>query len=202
MLLEWSKIRAFQPIVWRAASASIHAGRTHLLRGPSIDSTSLPASTSSGSHALRCELATEVLRSSGRLRLKVTGSSMLPTVFPGDTLIIERTDFSAAQRGDIILIGRDGRLFAHRLVDKMDGPEQSTVVTKGDSMAKPDPVVPHGNVLGRVSLIERDGEALRPSRKLRLSERAIAALAQRSEIASRVVMGIHALRSIAPDRKS
>ncbi len=127
---------------------------------------------------------------------------MLPTVFPGDTLIIERTDFSGAQRGDIVLVGRDGRLFAHRLVHKMDGPEQSIVVTKGDSMAKPDPAIQRDKVLGRVSLIERDGETLRPSRKLRLSERSVAALAQRSEIASRVVMGIHALRSIAPDRKS
>ncbi len=127
---------------------------------------------------------------------------MLPTVFPGDTLIIERTDFSSAQRGDIVLIRRDGRLFAHRLVDKMDGPQQSTLVTKGDSMAKTDPIVERDQVLGRVSLIERDGEVLRPGRKLRPSERAVAALAQRSEIASRIVMGIRALRSLAPDRKS
>jgi len=37
-------------------------------------------------HALKCELAGEVLRSSGRLRLKVSGSSMLPVIRPGDTL--------------------------------------------------------------------------------------------------------------------
>jgi len=127
---------------------------------------------------------------------------MLPTVFPGDTLIIERTDFSSAQRGDIVLISRDGRLFAHRLVDKTDGPQQSTVVTKGDSMAKADPVIERDKLLGRVSLIERDGEVLRPSRKLRASQCAVAALAQRSEIASRVVLGIRALRSLATDRES
>jgi signal peptidase I len=127
---------------------------------------------------------------------------MLPTVFPGDTLLIERLGFSDTEPGDIVLIGRDGRLFAHRLVDKNDGPEQSSVVTRGDSMPMPDPVVQRDNILGRVSLIERDGEALRPTRKLRLSHRAVAALAQRSEIASRVVMGIHARRSLAPDRKS
>ena len=46
-------------------------------------------------HALKCELAAESLRLSGRLRLRVTGWSMLPTICPGDTLIIERADARA-----------------------------------------------------------------------------------------------------------
>src|SRR5262249_37101837 len=40
-------------------------------------------------HAIKCELAAEVLRFSGRLRLQVGGWSMLPSVFPGDTLLVE-----------------------------------------------------------------------------------------------------------------
>ena len=39
------------------------------------------------SHAIKCELASEVLNRSGSLRLKVMGWSMLPAVWPGDTLV-------------------------------------------------------------------------------------------------------------------
>jgi signal peptidase I len=159
------------------------------------------ASFSDG-HALKCELAAEVLRSSGTLRLKVTGSSMLPTVFPGDTLIVEQADFANARAGDIVLVSRDARLFAHRLVDKIAVADRSAAVTKGDSMADPDPLVDGGKVLGRVSSILRNGETLQPRRKLRLSERAVAALVQRSEMAGRVVVGVHGFRSPAPNHKS
>jgi signal peptidase I len=152
-------------------------------------------------HALKCELAAEVLRSSGTLRLKVTGTSMLPTVFPGDTLIVEHADFANAQAGDIVLVGRNGRLFAHRLVDKIAVADRSAALTKGDSMAHADPLVDRDKVLGRVSSILRNGETLQPRRKLRLSERAVAALIQRSEMAGRVVVGVYGFRSPAPNHK-
>ena len=152
----------------------------------------------SDAHALRCELATETLLSSGKLRLKVTGSSMLPTIFPGDTLIIERAALSSAVKGDILLVGRQGRLLAHRLVDKMG--DKLVAVTKGDSMLGADPAVNHDKVLGRVSLILRNGDAFQPRRRLRLSERAVAALAKRSTIATRIVVGVHGLRSSAADQ--
>ena len=57
-------------------------------------------------HLLKCELAREVLRSSGTLRLRVTGWSMLPTVMPGDTLIVDRAG-GGVSRGDIVLFARD-----------------------------------------------------------------------------------------------
>jgi hypothetical protein len=127
---------------------------------------------------------------------------MLPTVFPGDTLVIERADFSSAQPGEIVLVGREGRLFAHRLLDKIGVADQSRAMTKGDSMAHPDPLVDQDRVLGKVSAISRNGEARPPRRKLRLSERAVAALVQRSEIAGRIVVGVHGFRSPAPNQKS
>ena len=49
--------------------------------------------------AVKCELAAEVLRSSGELRLRVTGSSMLPAVWPGDELTIRRQPFDAGRPG-------------------------------------------------------------------------------------------------------
>jgi signal peptidase len=156
----------------------------------------------SDAHALRCELATEVLRSCGKLRLRVTGSSMLPTIFPGDTLLIERTELSDTEKGDIVLISRDGRLFAHRLIDKVGEANPALAITKGDSMSAPDPAVKHDKVLGRISSIVRDGRVFQPQRRLRFPARAVAALARTSDIATRVVIGVHGLRSPAPRPKS
>ena len=56
----------------------------------------------SESHAVKCELAAEVLRSSGRLRLQVTGWSMLPSIWPGDTLTVEQVGFPKVDRKSVV----------------------------------------------------------------------------------------------------
>jgi signal peptidase I len=152
--------------------------------------SSLP--TLENPHTVQCELAGEVLRSSGSLRLGVTGWSMLPAIWPGDTLMIERVSGDAVSAGEIVLYRRDGRLFVHRLVT--DGRTQGAeLVTRGDAMPAPDPPMPETDLLGRVLSITRRGECIEPRRSLRLSERAVAALVQRSTFAARVVVGIHGL---------
>ena len=41
-------------------------------------------------NALGCELAGEMVRTFGRVRVRVTGTSMIPAVWPGDVLVVER----------------------------------------------------------------------------------------------------------------
>src|ERR1039458_9326454 len=65
-----------------------------------------------------CELAAEVLRSSGSLRLRAIGASMLPAIWPGDVLTVQRRDAENAQPGDIVLFARGGALVAHRVVER------------------------------------------------------------------------------------
>ena len=137
-----------------------------------------------GAHALKCELAQEVLRTSGKLRLQVTGSSMLPSIRPGDTLLVERAKRETISTGDIILFGRDRRLFAHRVIKCLD---DSRLLTRGDANAVPDALVNQEELLGRVSYIVRDGRAVAPPRSPSVSARAIAKLAQ-SPLAARVVV--------------
>jgi hypothetical protein len=143
-------------------------------------------------HAVKCELAAEVLRSSGSLRLRVTGWSMLPTIWPGDTLMIERADSEAVSEGDIVLCARNRGFSAHRVVSK--SAQDSAILTRGDAMCRPDPLVSHHDLLGRVAYIVRNGRCIEPSKTLRLSERAVAALVQHSDIAARVVVGVHGLQ--------
>lgn len=138
------------------------------------------------SHALKCEMAAEVLRFSGTLRLRVTGWSMLPTVWPGDTLTIERVDSAEVAEGDIVLFVRDRRLFAHRVVKN----QKPVLVARGDSMCAPDSPIEEWEFLGRVSSIVRNGRSIEPRKTLGTGERAIASLVQRSEVAAHIVVSV------------
>lgn len=148
-------------------------------------------------HALKCELAADVLRSSGKLRLQVTGWSMLPSIVPNDTLMIERATSEHISVGDIVLFRRDARLFAHRVVAKavpaqqMDSPQ---IITRGDGMPQPDPMVRETELLGKVNFIVRNGKLIEPGRNLGFATRAVAELVRRSSSAARFVAGIHEMR--------
>jgi len=144
-------------------------------------------------HAAKCELAGEVLRSSGRLRLGVTGWSMLPSVRPGDTLVIESADEGAVSEGDIVLFMRERRLCVHRVVKKNRALAGTTILTRGDAMQRPDPPVSDCDLLGKVTSIVRNGKHIEPQTP-RLAQRAVSALVRNSEFAARVVVGVHGMR--------
>ena len=127
------------------------------------------------------------MRSSGYLRLQVTGWSMLPSVWPGDTLELERTGRDKLSTGDIVLFSRDRRLFAHRIV-RSSG---KTIHTRGDALPYTDPVVFEDALLGRVVCIVRDGKRIRPRKRLSVTQRAVAGIVRSSDLAARVVVGIY-----------
>jgi signal peptidase I len=141
-------------------------------------------------HALKCELASEVLRSSGRLRLRVTGWSMVPTIFPGDTIVIEHAGSECVNKGDIVLFHRDRRLFVHRVSGKTGSAGDLRIITQGDGMRRPDPPVAGSQLLGKVSLVVREGRCLEPAKTMGLPGRAVAALVRRSSSAARVIVGV------------
>ena len=142
-------------------------------------------------HALKCELAGDVLRSAGRLRLRVTGWSMLPTIFPGDIVVIERASGEHVVKGDIVLFDRDRRLFVHRVSGRCGNTGDLQIVTQGDGMARPDPPISGSQVLGKVSFVVRNGRLMQPANSLGFSSRAVAALARRSSSAARAIVGIY-----------
>jgi signal peptidase I len=145
-------------------------------------------------HALKHELAREVLRSAGTLRLRVTGLSMLPTLWPGDVLTIERTRSEEIREGDIVLFNTTRQFVAHRVVTKTGAREDLTIHTQGDAVSRLDSPLSRGDLLGRVSFILRNGRSIEPRKTLRTSERAVATLLQRSKFAARVVVKMHGMR--------
>ena len=143
---------------------------------------------------LKCELAGEVLRSSGSLRLGVAGWSMLPTIWPGDLLLIERVECEGVAIGDIVLFGRDHRLFVHRVISTASNDSDGAILTKGDGMSHPDEGLGRSELLGRVSCILRGGKRFQPRRALYLSERLLAALIRRFYWAARILVELHVMR--------
>lgn len=128
------------------------------------------------------ELAAASLENTGALRLRVSGSSMLPAVRPGDVLSIRRCAATEARAGDLVLFRRGDRLFVHRVLRAAAG----AVETRGDAMDVPDPPVAAPDLLGKVVAIERRGRAFAPRAGTRMLERAAARLFRRSALAGRL----------------
>ena len=97
--------------------------------------------------------ATQALAAFGQLKLRLTGTSMLPALRPGDVVEFHSFQPSEAATGEIVLFRRDGALVAHRVV----GCTADSLITQGDSLGALDEAVAHADVLGRgVGLTRRN----------------------------------------------
>src|SRR5690349_17522257 len=110
--------------------------------------------------ALKRDLLHEVLHSFGEVRLRVHGTSMLPAIWPGDTVTVRGIQIAQLQLGDIVLFGRDDRLYAHRLIRKFIRDGREFLITRGDRHRQSDPPVSAEEVLGRVESILREGSSV------------------------------------------
>ncbi len=109
--------------------------------------------------AVKRNLVAEVARSFGQVRLKVTGTSMLPAVWPGDILTVSRRNAAELLPGQIVLCFRDQEFVAHRLTGKIG----DRLITRGDSLNYDDPPFREDEILGQVVSILRDGRSVDPS---------------------------------------
>jgi hypothetical protein len=145
-------------------------------------------------------LAEEVLRSQGVLRLRVAGTSMLPTLWPGDLVSIERTRIGAVMAGDLVLYQRDRRFFLHRVVERLDLGSSTRLVTQGDALPDRDVAISGAEVLGRLTAVRRRDAWVIPVRKLSALRRLLFWMVRHSELFKDFLLGAHAFRSrgIAP----
>jgi hypothetical protein len=114
-----------------------------------------------GSLEMACGLAGEIVRTFGEVRLRVFGTSMVPSIHPGDLLTIQRAGLSEISSGEVVLFLQKGRLFVHRVVDRKvavtaAGLGGACLITRGDRLRHDDPPVFSPALLGRVVSIERD----------------------------------------------
>ncbi len=136
--------------------------------------------------ASRCFLAAETIRRFGQLQFRAHGTSMLPAIWPGDVLQIERVPLEQPAVGQIWLALRSGRLVAHRVVRVQSVDGDFVVWLRGDFLDADDPETLASDLLGRVTAVVR-------YRQTRTAE------VQTTTVCwwGRVLREYHALRAIA-----
>ncbi len=143
----------------------------------------------------KMKLSAEVLRAGGSIRLKVLGTSMLPSVWPGDIVSIEGGAVAAVARGDIVLYESDDGFFVHRIVETLRTEESLHLVTRGDAVPQNDPIISKPQLLGRVSSIYRGGRTIVPKRQLAPLMRAAGWVLCNSDSLRSLALRVHSFRT-------
>jgi ribosomal protein S18 acetylase RimI-like enzyme len=101
-------------------------------------------------------LCSDVANKADRIRLQVKGGSMYPFIQSGDwvELALFRSGEGAAEKGDVILLRKDGNLLMHRVLKKV----QDGFIVKGDMSLGPDGQIPADDIIARVVSTERNAQ--------------------------------------------
>ncbi len=139
-----------------------------------------------------CEIFTEALRAGRVVRLRVNGSSMLPSVWPHDTLVVSPLTAGKPLLRQLVLVERHGRLIAHRVVAyDFDDIGAVRFVTRGDALTACDDAAPQAQILGVVNTIIRRGRQLAAG--MRQPCGMLAFMLRNSQLACRMTLKIHAI---------
>jgi signal peptidase len=156
-------------------------------------------------NATKRGLTAEVLRLHGQCRLQVSGTSMLPTLWPGDTVLIEQRSIYQLCIGDVVMYERDGRFILHRLmclpgtVSEIFSPNP-LLIARGDFVPHDDYPIPADCVLGVLAGVQHGSRCTSIPRRMSLSSRWIAALLRRSSWLLRVLLRIRTWHRSEPDQ--
>jgi signal peptidase I len=142
-------------------------------------------------NTVKCSLTSEALRSFGTLRFPATGWSMLPTVWSGETLVVERVHPAQVRVGDVVLVAHEVKLTAHRIVAVPDGSRHSHWITQGDALPIADAPVRDEELLGRVAYLIRGGKCIPVPTELSVIHRLLAGVLRRSPFAARALVFLH-----------
>jgi hypothetical protein len=116
---------------------------------------------------------------------------MLPSVWPGERLVVERIQPEQVRIGDLVLVGREGKLCAHRVVGTAGHPENPQWITQGDALPVPDRPVAENELLGRITYLIRAGKLIAVPTKLDVIDTLIAKIVRRSRLAACALVYLH-----------
>jgi signal peptidase I len=140
------------------------------------------------------DLAAEVLKRFGELRLVARGSSMVPSIYPGDLVTVRSAPVAEARHGDIVLYFRDGRFWIHRLMRKWRDGSHLFFATRGDALPQEDPSVAESQVLGFVASVVRYGAPVDLARLNRARNLILGWAVRHSTAVTRALLRRHSLR--------
>ena len=160
---------------------------------------------------LACGLAEEVVRTFGEVRMRVSGTSMTPSIIPGDLISVQCAKINEISPDEVIVFSRDGRLVVHRVIARaVNSKEPSSesifgepyLITRGDRVQNDDPRVSPSELLGRVISVERRGKKVDFSaRKGKWINPAIRLL-QTSDYATSLYLRIACFRQMFSSRRA
>jgi len=139
-------------------------------------------------NAIGCDLAAEIAGVFGSVRLRVSGTSMAPTLCPGELVSVEKTRMTEILPGEIVVFARNGRLIVHRVLSTIQCHGESNLVTRGDRTRKNDAPVSSSEFVGRVTHVESDHSGALASSRLNLASRAISRLLSFSDRATHLYL--------------
>jgi signal peptidase len=88
----------------------------------------------------------------GPFHLEMRGGSMWPAAPEGSVLAVEPCPASVLRAGELVTFRRGCVVVTHRVIAiAPDG----CVIAWGDSLLRPDPPIPPGDVLGRARVVQR-----------------------------------------------
>lgn len=102
------------------------------------------------------ELLRSVVQRFGTARMRACGTSMLPSIEPGDILIVEKASLSSLTPNHVIVFQWRDRVLAHRVITVDAGPGTPAMTTRGDNHTHVDPPVTDDELIGRVVEVVRD----------------------------------------------
>jgi signal peptidase I len=114
------------------------------------------------------EQARQLLSKSIPVELRMSGSSMSPSIEDGDVVTVEPITGDPIRQGDIVLYqSRYDTAVIHRVVRLDRSSPERFILTRGDSATQSDLPIPLHRILGRVKLVERAGERIKVVRPRR-----------------------------------
>lgn len=146
-------------------------------------------------HEARLNLAAEVLYRFGEVRFAAQGSSMIPSVYPGDILTVRSASPDTVRRGEIVLALVGGRFFVHRVMRKWPERDRVVFATRGDSLSQEDPSIDGSQLLGSVVAISRRGKPVKIVTRPKPWHRAIRWSVRNSGTFVRLLLATHLLRT-------
>ena len=144
--------------------------------------------------AVRLELVAETLRQFSEVRFIARGSSMLPTIYPGDCLTVNCFGTHAPRCGEVVLYRRAGEFRVHRIAALAEEGSFTSYILRGDSLTENDPPVAACDLLGRVTWLERGGSFLRMCAAQTVHQRIARWMVRHSRIVVALLLRWHAVR--------
>jgi hypothetical protein len=144
---------------------------------------------------VRLNLAADVLHRFGEVRFVAHGSSMIPSIYPGDLLSVRSESIADARCGEIVLFLLGGRFFVHRVMRKWSEGTRIVFATRGDALSQEDPSVDGSQLLGRVTSILRHGKQVKLATRLNAWTKLLRWGVQNSDTFAKTLLTAHLLRT-------